>query len=191
MVDRAESGLQRRVAGYHDLRLDGLTDLVMRAKGASVLDLGCNRGLISFEMFNNGAKIIHGVEIDPDCVLFCNTLFADFRSVQSKFVEMDLAEGAGAFKRAFGEMQYDIVLCIATYHKIRRLMSLEDLDQLMAFYGKRTKQFFAWRGPSNDRDAAAEEMVELDNSLGRAGLHRIHTSEISKQLGLAAIWGRP
>ena len=29
--------VQRRVAGWHDIRLDGISDLVMRARGASVL----------------------------------------------------------------------------------------------------------------------------------------------------------
>ena len=45
----SEKQLQRRVAGWHDIRMDGMTDLVCRAKGASVLDIGCNRGLVSFE----------------------------------------------------------------------------------------------------------------------------------------------
>ena len=57
-----ETTLQRRVAGYHDIRLDGILDLTIRAKGASVLDVGCNRGLVAFEMANNGARVVHGCD---------------------------------------------------------------------------------------------------------------------------------
>jgi len=72
-----EKFMQRRVAGYHDIRLDGLTDLVLRAKGQKVLDLGCNRGLVGFEMFNNGATTVHGCDIDEGCIWTARGLFAD------------------------------------------------------------------------------------------------------------------
>lgn len=57
-----ENKLMRRVAGYHDIRLDGMLDLVIRARGASVMDVGCNRGLVGFEMANNGATLVHGCD---------------------------------------------------------------------------------------------------------------------------------
>jgi 2-polyprenyl-3-methyl-5-hydroxy-6-metoxy-1,4-benzoquinol methylase len=48
-ADWSEYGMQRRVAGIHDLRLDGMTDILQRVRGRQTLDLGCNRGLVSYD----------------------------------------------------------------------------------------------------------------------------------------------
>lgn len=177
-----EKFMQRRVAGYHDIRLDGLTDLVLRAKGQKVLDLGCNRGLVGFEMANNGAKVIHGCDIDPDCIWTAKGLFADLRAVESRFEVVDLTQAI-----PFPGELYDIVLMIATYHKIKRVMPTDRLTALMQNLAGRTDKFFAWRG-NGEMLEAEEEMAALDRDL--AGLKRVHTSYLSKTLGLAAIWER-
>lgn len=182
MNKRDEHNLQRRVAGYHDIRLDGLTDLVLRAKGASVLDLGCNRGLVGFEMANNGARLVHGCDIDAGCIDVARGVFADLRSVESKFEVVDLTKAL-----PFPKQHYDIVLMIATYHKLKRVMPAQALTELIENLASRTDKFFAWRGNGND-DEAKEEMAHLDRYLH--GLHRVHTSSLSLSLGLAAIWAR-
>lgn len=177
-----EYKLQRRVAGYHDIRLDGLTDLVLRAKGQKVLDLGCNRGLVGFEMANNGATTVHGCDIDADCIHVAQALFADLRAVESRFEVVDLTQNI-----PFPKERYDIVLMIATYHKIKRIMAAEKLSELIRNLAARTDKFFAWRGNGNNPEAATE-MANLDRDL--TGFRRVHTSELSLTLGLAAIWAR-
>jgi SAM-dependent methyltransferase len=184
-----EFGMQRRVAGYHDIRMDGMTDLVMRAKGTSVLDIGCNRGLVAFEFANNGATVVHGCDIFAEGIETARHLFADFRHVQSRFEVVDLAEGPKAM-RVFDRSEYDIIVILATYHKIKRIMPKEQLSELMKHFGKSTKHYFAWRATSDKPQENEEELAALDKDLGSVGLQRIQTSYISKSLGVAAIWER-
>jgi 2-polyprenyl-3-methyl-5-hydroxy-6-metoxy-1,4-benzoquinol methylase len=179
-----EKQLQRRVAGYHDLRLDGLTDIVLRAKGQKVLDLGCNRGLVGFEMANNGASIVHGCDIDEGCISVARGVFADLRAVESRFDVVDLTK-----EMPFPKERYDIVLMIATYHKIKRVMPAENLSALVKNLASRTDKFFVWRG-NGEMPEAEEEMAALDRDLKGAGLKRVHTSHLSLTLGLAAIWAK-
>jgi SAM-dependent methyltransferase len=180
----------RRVAGYHDIRMDGMVDLVMRAKGASVLDIGCNRGLVGFEFANNGASLVHGLDIDEDCIEVARGVFIDLRAVQARFEVVDLTRGEMAVTNVFGDMRYDIVLCLATVHKLKRIMAEADLEKLVVHFGRRTKKWFAWRATSNDRADNDRELELMDRHLGAAGLKRIHTSRLSETLDIAAIWGR-
>lgn len=176
----------RRVAGYHDMRLDGISDLVNRARFASILDIGCNRGLVGFEFANNGAGIVHGCDNYQPGIQTARELFCDLRSVKARFEVVDLTDGPDALQAAFGIdylERYDIVLMLATYHKLKRIMSVDALNKLMRHFGKRTGKYFGWRG-------YAEEIPLLDAVLDDVGLKRIHTSEISESLGPAAIWAR-
>lgn len=185
-----EYKIQRRVAGYHDIRMDGMTDLVVRARGASVFDIGCNRGLVAFEMANNGAASCHGCDTFEQGILTARELFADLRSVESKFAVIDLTGGGAAVSKEFGATQYDIVLCLATYHKLKRIMQASALSDLMVHFGRRTNRYFAWRGTSDKPRENEEEMSNLDRDLATVGMKRIHTSYISEVLGVAAVWAR-
>lgn len=179
----------RRVAGYHDIRLDGMLDLVVRARGATVFDIGCNRGLVGFEMACNGATVVHGVDIEASVIRTARELFADLRAVESHFEVLDLRLGPAALKTLF-RPRYDIVMLLATYHKLKRIMAAEDLTALMHYFGNMTGVYFAWRGTSMDHDSNREEIRALDRDLRDTGLRRIHTSAISGELGEAAIWAR-
>ncbi|OBQ68926.1 class I SAM-dependent methyltransferase [Mesorhizobium loti] len=194
MVDKftpvgAKYTVQRRVAGYHDIRMDGMVDLLLRAKGKSVFDIGCNRGLVGFEFANNGATVVHGCDIFPEGINTAREVFADLRSTESRFEVVDLTRGPAALS-AFVGQQYDFTLCLATYHKLKRIMNPADLTALMQHFGKWTKGYFAWRGTSDKPEENDEEISNLDSDLKQVGLIRIHTSYISAELGVAAIWAR-
>jgi SAM-dependent methyltransferase len=176
--------LHRRVAGYHDIRLDGLTDLLLRAPGASVLDIGCNRGLVGFEFANNGASKVHGCDIYEEGIQTARHLFCDLRNCDSRFEVSDLTKPNAL---DWCDRQYSIVVMLATYHKLKRSMKPGDLSALTGRLGKMAGRYFAWRGTSKDAEANEDEMKALDRDLG---LKRVHTSYISKELGVAAIWER-
>lgn len=185
----AEYSVQRRVAGNHDMRLDGISDLVLRARNRSVFDIGCNRGMVGYEFAANGASLVHGCDIYEPGIAAAREIFADLRPVDSRFEVVDLTGGAAALK-PFGAKKYDFVLCLATYHKLKRIMPADELTALMQHFGKMAKGYFAWRGTSDKPDENEAEMAALDRDLGAIGLRRIHTSYISAELGVAAIWAR-
>lgn len=174
--------IERRVAGYHDIRLDGIGDLISRARGASVLDVGCNRGLVGFELANNGVKLVHGCDNYALGIQTASELFADLRAVESKFVVVDLTKGQEALE-PFGDRRYDIVLLLATYHKLSRVMPVDMLSGLVRNLGERAIKYFAWRGYE-------AEIAVIDGDMKSVGMRRIHTSYISEDLGPAAIWAR-
>lgn len=183
--EKGGAPLMRRVQGYHDLRLDGISDLLHRARGATVFDIGCNRGLAGFEFAYNGASRVMGCDIYEDGIIAARHIFCDLRSVQHRFEVVDLTGGEKAIRKAFGsdsDLKHDIILLLATYHKLKRIMPSKQLADLMQFFGSKTAKYLGWRG-------YIEEMKELDGIFDKVGLRRIHTSTIS-DIQPAAIWAR-
>jgi SAM-dependent methyltransferase len=181
--------VQRRVGGLNNVRLDGITDLVLRAKGKTVFDIGCNRGMVGYQFAEQYASIVHGCDIYEDGIMVAREVFADLRSTEGRFEVVDLTKGPKALK-IFEMSGYDIVLCLAVYHKLKRVMPEDKLTELMIFFGHWTKKYFGWRGTALSPDENEQEIRRLDRDLKQAGLKRIHTSYISNDLGVAAIWGR-
>jgi len=177
--------LMRRVQGFHDLRLDGIGDLLHRARDATVFDIGCNRGLAGFEFAGNGARRVMGCDNYEDGIVACRHLFCDLRAVKHRFEVVDLTGGPNAMRKAFGadaDLKHDIVLMLATYHKLKRIMDAQALSNLMVYFGKMTNRYFGWRGHE-------DELKAIDADMSKAGLRRIHTSFIS-DIQPAAIWMR-
>jgi hypothetical protein len=85
--------------------------------------------------------------------------------------------------------KWDVVLLLATYHKLRRVMPQKDLEVLVRFLGSRTLRYLAWRG-TDKRAENDTELVEIDKALEPERLVRVHTSYLSKQIGCASIWER-
>ena len=156
--------MTRRVAGYHDLRLDGISDLLFRSRDASILDIGCNRGLVSFEFANNGAALLHGCDVYEAGVRTARELFADVLGAKSRFEVVDLTGGPAALKKAFSKdykSKYDIVLFLAVYHKLKRQMSDEKLQKLVQHLGEHAGRYFAWRGAHPEDDEIAPALPQL------------------------------
>lgn len=181
--------VQRRVAGSNNIRLDGIADLLLRAKGKTVFDIGCNRGMVGYQFAEHYASMVHGCDKYEKGIETAREVFADRRDVESRFEVVDLTQGRGALK-IFDQSGYDIVLCLATYHKLKRIMPPKDLTDLMQFFGNWTKKYFAWRGTSDKPQENEEEIRMLDRDLAMCDLRRIHTSYLSTDLGVAAIWAR-
>lgn len=189
MNAQGENKLMRRVAGHHNYRLDGVGDILTRARDASVLDIGCSRGQVGHDFVLNGATVLHGCDIDPASIECARQWYADFRAVESRFEVVDLTKGPSGlvvFRRT-----YDIVLMLATVHKLKRIMSEGDLARLVTAIGRMAGKWFIWRATSEKANENELELRFMDRWLDDAGLRRVQTSYLSLQLGVAAIWARP
>ena len=131
---------------------------------------------------------MHGCDNYAPGIETARQLFADLRSVECRFEVVDLTQGGPALK-VFGDVRYDIVLMLAVYHKLKRVMEPRNMEFLMGTVADRTNKWFGWRATSDKPAENHEEMKVLDKQL--APLKRVHTSYLSKTLGVAAIWERP
>jgi 2-polyprenyl-3-methyl-5-hydroxy-6-metoxy-1,4-benzoquinol methylase len=181
MFDEKHLG-RRSALGFHDVRLDGIGDLLHRARGASVLDIGMNRGHVAYEFYLHGARIIHGCDIFAPGVQVARHWFAELEHVESKFEVIDLTE-ANALISAFGKEKYDIVLFIGVYHKLIRVMKSDALSALVQQIGNLTQHYLGYNG-------FTEHLAALDIDLAAVGLERIHTSSLLSLGRPSAIWAR-
>ncbi len=182
--------VQRRVAGEHDHRLDGLTDFLGRARDASILDLGCNRGMVGLEFARNGATTIAGIDYDQASIEIARAVFADCRYVRDyRFECINLTQGVDAITKVLGSRQWTMVLMLATLHKLRKQMEVDAMRKLCTDLGHRTSKYFIWRGTESQDALNAEELQLLDAALSQTQMRRIHTSFIS-DLGPTAAWSR-
>lgn len=190
MVDRDPTyRVQRRVAGCHNVRLDGMQDLLLRARGRAVLDLGCNRSMVSYEFADSGAALVHGLDNYQVGIEGARDIFADRRDVQYKFEVADLTKGPVALDALGERVDYDFVLLLAVIHKLKRDMSDDLLRALIRAVGERCRKYVAWRGTQFDVQGNDEEMRMLDSELGGLGFRRVQWTEISN-LGPGVIWAR-
>lgn len=187
MVDRSPQGIMRRVAGSHDNRLEGVGDLccIGRAFGKTVFDVACNRGMVGFEFARNGAALVHGCDMDPECISVAKQVHADMRAHESWFETVDLLGGPSAIKAAFDKRylnQYDFFLAFGIWHKLERVMTPEDLETLFVHFAKKAKEFFIWRG--------GKELEVIKGYCEKAGgLKLVQWSELS-EIGPIAVWQR-
>ncbi len=177
-----EKNPQRRVQGLHDVRWDGLSDLLLRARGRSILDVGANRGHTLYDFALNGATCVHGCDVYGPGMAAAQHWFAEIKDCEAKFVAVDLTK-PDALGQAFGNRGYDIVLMIGVLHKLKREMSEEAVSTLMQDLGQRAINYFGWSG-------YPEEIPQLDIAMAVAGLKRVHLSEMAGEGRPAAIWRR-
>lgn len=179
--------IQRRVAGQHNIRLDGMQDLLSYCSGRSVMDIGCNRGMVAYEFYLNGAVNVYGCDNYAEGIEVARHVFADVRDCRGQFEVVDLTQGPRSLSPFVAT--FDITVMLATYHKLKRIMPKPQLSELVQYIGQRTTLFFAWRGTSDKQTENEEEMAAIDADL-HSGFRRIHTSYLSGELGLCAIWRR-
>lgn len=196
MADWTDRGIQRRAINYSAFRLDGLCDVFPRMAGASVFDIGCNRGGVCDDCVFYGARVVHGCDIFTDGIFTANQRFADNRSVEARFEVVDLKGGPGAVKKAFGEhyrAEYDFMFMLAVYHKLRRVMSLEELLYLVDHFAHHTGKFFIWRGSAEEKDEFEPVLLKRNFKLVHWSIlsevgHPKDPKNVSRQP--AAIWSR-
>ncbi len=107
-----------RFTGTWADRLGGVFDCGVDFRNQSVLDVGCNIGIISYEVSKRNPRLIHGVDIDQDSVDIASRIFRG-EDIPYQFTQLDLRNEQKVADAIKGE--YDIVLYLAVeQHLIRQ-----------------------------------------------------------------------
>jgi ribosomal protein L11 methylase PrmA len=187
VLRKRRTTLTSRTAGYFNDRLDGAGDMLHRARGASILDIGCNRGMVAFQFAMAGASLVHGCDVYEEGLKTAREVFAEW-PISSRFEYVDLIGGPSAVSKAFGSeyrRHYDIVLYLAVHHKLKRVMEPAPLDALVRHLVERAGKWFLWRG-------ILEQFDEVAAATDASGLVLVQTSNISREVrNHIAIWTRP
>jgi 2-polyprenyl-3-methyl-5-hydroxy-6-metoxy-1,4-benzoquinol methylase len=131
-------------------RFQGLEILFENCSKKSVLDLGSNDGLISYEFAKNGANVICGIEKDIIGVLFSRRLFRAV-PVESKFSIGNVMDA--------NLKQYDIVLFLGLYHHLRKKYSFEEVKNFVDNLISHTNDYIAVRTPMMNE---IDKIIALD-----------------------------
>jgi len=183
VADQAANERGIGAVGMHHDRLSGLRDLLCHARGSSILDIGTNHGLVAFEFARRGAAIVHGCDIYGPGVDAAREIFTEMPA-PSRFEVIDLARGPAALQAAFGRdylRQYDIVLFLGMYHKLKEQISDRVIVELVQHLVDRTARFIATR---------TMKIEELGMILADCGLRKVHFSALSSVVGPVEIWQR-
>jgi len=137
----------KRFAGNLFDRFIGLDFLLEKCSHCTILDIGSNEGLVSYEFARHGSKIIHGLEKSMSMVLFSKRLFRDL-PVESEFYQADLSISGNEFIKKHQSVlldEYDIVLFLGVYHHLKNQMKENDLHELVEVLLAKTKKYFGVR----------------------------------------------
>lgn len=146
--------MKKNFTGTWEDRLYGLTDCGVDFAGKTVLDLGCNMGVIAYEIAKMSPAFIHGLDRSEAHVSVARSIFAA-SAVESKF---DVADVGDASFLSLLRSSYDVVLMLAVYHHLP-LSVRPVLHEIM----KRCRETFIFRDPGTTEGEIIS--AGADNSL--------------------------
>lgn len=102
-----------------DEQLTGLDLVCERAKGKTVLDLGCAEGLIGLHLLDRcGASLLHGFSLVPSEIMAARHLGWGRENAAFHVLDLNLLDKAIAWKPPVLLPRYDTVLLLSVLHKL-------------------------------------------------------------------------
>jgi len=151
------SKTKKRFKGTWEDRLDGIFDPNVNYTGKSVLDVGCNMGVVAYEISKLKPSSIHGIDILRPHIQTAKMIFLG-SSVESRFDCLNL--GSQKLRRVL-RPQYDIVMLLAVYHHMQDSMGRDKARSVLVDIVRRVQTIVARVPPGKDR-----EMIDLLSSEG-------------------------
>ncbi|RWH69469.1 MAG: class I SAM-dependent methyltransferase [Mesorhizobium sp.] len=141
-------------AGTWDDRLDGLFSCGVKYFGKTILDVGCNMGIVAYEIAKRRPAYIHGIDILKPHTRVARSIFLG-SNVESRFDAMNL--GSRKLQSVLND-SYDIVLLLAVYQHVRRGLGQEEADRIFTDIINRAQTIVA-RVPDED-DIRLQSLIE-------------------------------
>lgn len=167
------SSNRKRFKGTWEDRLDGLFSANVEYTGKSILDVGCNMGVVAYEISKLKPNSIHGIDILKSHIETAKMIFLG-SDVPSRFDCINLGN------RRQGRMlqpKYDIVLLLAVYHHMQRSLGAETARRVLADIVRRVHTVVARTPANKDSDLieplARQGFVVESNKTSPIGSHVI------------------
>ncbi|MER9253559.1 class I SAM-dependent methyltransferase [Mesorhizobium sp. M0598] len=170
------SNKQKRFKGTWDDRLDGLFSAEVDYAGKSILDVGCNMGVVAYEISKLGPSSIHGIDILKPHIETAKMIFLGC-PVQSRFDCLDL--GSRKLQNVL-QPQYDIVMLLAVYHHMQWSLGEDKARRVLCDIAGRAQTIVARVPPGKDK-----EMIAVLSDVGFS-IKSNHTSPLGSHLMVLA-----
>jgi SAM-dependent methyltransferase len=166
------SSVRKRFKGTWDDRLDGLFSAGVDYAGKSILDIGCNMGVVAYEISKRGPGSIHGIDNLKPHIETARMIFLG-SPVPSRFDCLNL--GSRRLRRVL-QPQYDIVMLLAVYHHMQRSLGPDKALRVLSDIAKRAQTIVARVPPGKD-----SELVEVLSDEGFS-VKSNHTSPLGSHV---------
>jgi 2-polyprenyl-3-methyl-5-hydroxy-6-metoxy-1,4-benzoquinol methylase len=143
--------------GVWEDRIATLFQLDIDFSGASILDVGCNMGVVGLEICRHKPLKYHGIE---KMVVHSFVAECVFRGVdiENRIDRIDI--GSKKQRDHTLDDQYDIVLYLAVHHHLKRQVGEEAAKDVMVDLFNRCKSRFVYHG------TFPQEAIDIGQSLG-------------------------
>lgn len=132
-----------RIAGTWSERLHGIFECGLDFRDKAILDVGCNMGIIGYEISKCSPSFYHGVDVHEPSIDICKRLFSAI-STNSRFNVLDLANLGNL--RSEIEDTYDIVLYLAVDQHLR-VQNAQAADAVAEYLLMHCSESLLFRGP--------------------------------------------
>jgi 2-polyprenyl-3-methyl-5-hydroxy-6-metoxy-1,4-benzoquinol methylase len=153
--------------GDWEHRIGDLFNSGVDFRGRSVLDAGCNMGLVAYEIAKRGPRFIHGVDRRKDFIHVARMIFLGF-SIESQFDRVDITRDR--VLRSLLHSEYDVVIFLAVYPHIRRAHGVATAERTLRTLLSRCRQDFIIRLPQAD-------LAEVETIFAAEGFAKTFTGD--------------
>lgn len=151
--------LQKRFINDWDYRLAGIFDCDVDYSGKTILDAGCNIGIIDYEISKRKPASIHGIDTYRPGILAARNIFLGV-DLPSRFDVLDLTDDRKL--RKILEPSYDIVLFMVVWQHVRNKHGDAVATRLTATLAERCSGTFVGKTKADQ----AADFTAVMNSLG-------------------------
>ena len=139
---------EKRFKGTWEDRLDGIFSAGVTYTGKSVLDVGCNMGVVAYEISKLRPSSIHGIDVLRPHIETARMIFLG-SPVESRFDCLNL--GSQKLGRILSP-QYDIVMLLAVYHHMQDSLGPDKARRVLSDIARRAQTIVARVPPRKDSE---------------------------------------
>ena len=156
------SRLKKLYIGTISDRVSGLFDLDLDYTGKSILDVGCNIGMVSYEISKSQPKFIHGIDSYRPAINIARNIFMGV-GAESEFHAVDLANDR-ALHRVL-KPQYDIVIMLSVWQHLKNAEGEQKAAEITRELAGRCEGYFLARNPMTEEEEFNAILEEIGFSL--------------------------